>query len=307
LLDVTTANQTVVVGERGHVLVGDNNSLKQVQVPTTVNLNAVDGIGDTYLAAGHDASLLRSEDGGQTWELVFSDVELDRPFLDLIFLNETTAIAIGGYGLFMRSTDAGKTWETEQHVSLLSEDDIDYLKSIEDDPVFYQEELDFIFPHFNRLSQREGNLYLVGEAGLIAKSNDQGESWERFVIDYQGSFFDVQQLSNGSELAVGLRGNMFVQLDTGNWQRLPTCVTTSLNSIVNVDQRWYVVGNNGVVLQLDESLLNSDELASPNKEGCRRHVALTQLNTDISSTISNAFLFNNVLTAVSANGLQPVE
>jgi photosystem II stability/assembly factor-like uncharacterized protein len=306
LLDVTRANQTVVVGERGHILVGDENQLSQVVAPTTVTLTAVDGFNDVYLAVGHDATIVRSNDSGQTWNVVMSSVELDRPFLDVIFIDQNEAVAIGGYGLFYRSLDAGLTWKPEQYVALLSPDDKEYLASIADDPEFYQEELNYIFPHFNRLSKFEGNLYLAGEAGLIAKSEDRGRSWERFEIDYEGSFFDVQQLPNGSEIAVGLRGNMFVKQQE-QWQTISTCVTTSLNSVVYVGKDLYVVGNNGVVIRVDVDKINSDELQTENSEGCRPHVALTQINSDISSSISNAFSFGNVLTAVSANGLQPVE
>jgi hypothetical protein len=311
LLDVYGGNQTVVVGERGHVLVGDSSQLSQVEVPSTVTLTAVDGYGDTLLAVGHDATILRSANAGNTWEVVFSKVDLDRPFLDVMFVSETEAIAIGGYGLFYRTQDAGKTWEQEQQVSLLSDDDNEYLESIADDPEFYQEELNYIFPHFNRLSKRESDLYLVGEAGLIAKSNDKGQSWERFEVDYSGSFFDVQQLPNGMEIAAGLRGNMYVKNSDEQWLKINTCVTTSLNSIVAIDDDVFIVGNNGVVLQLDPSkIATGDEpqsLQAANSEGCRTHLALRKIATDISSSISNAFLFGDVLTAVSANGLQPVE
>lgn len=307
LLDVAIAEQTVVVGERGHILVGDAGSLQQVAVPSTVTLTAVDGIGNNFLAVGHDATILRSTDGGKQWEVVYSAVDLDRPFLDVIFLNMNEALAVGGYGLFYRSIDAGQTWQQEHYLELLSEDDMEYLKSIEDDPEFYQEELDFIFPHFNRLSLRDSNLYIVGEAGLIAKSSDKGRSWQRYEVDYQGSFFDVKQLDNDSELAVGLRGNMFIQQPGDEWRRLSTCITTSLNSIVSAEQNLYAVGNNGVVLQVDIEKLDSDALQSANSEGCQRHVSLTQVDTDISSTISNAFFSGNVLTALSATGLQLVE
>lgn len=307
LLDLSVADQVVVVGERGHVLVGDANSLTQVEVPSTVTLTAVDGFNSTYLAVGHDATILRSTNGGRDWEVVFSSVELDRPFLDVLFLDENEAIAVGGYGLFYRSKDAGETWTQEQYVSLLSEDDIDYLNSIEDDPQFYQEELNFIFPHFNRLSQHDGSVYLAGEAGLIAKSVDKGNSWERYEIDYFGSFFDVQLLPSGHELAVGLRGNMFIQVDQEQWQAVQTCITTSLNSIVQAGENVYVVGNNGIVLAVDVDKISGDQSKAANAEGCRQHAALTQVESDISSTISNAFMLDNTLTAVSVNGLQPVE
>jgi len=184
LLDVALGEKAVIVGERGHILVADatdvtlpdasslGDALKQVSVPSKATLTGVDSVGNTVLAVGHDATILRSSDGGLSWELVLSAPELDRPFLDVLFISEAEAIAVGAYGLFYRSMDAGLTWQQEQHVSLLSPDDIEYLESIADDEEFYQEELNFIFPHFNRLSKSNGRLYLAGEAGLLASSND---------------------------------------------------------------------------------------------------------------------------------------
>jgi photosystem II stability/assembly factor-like uncharacterized protein len=307
LLDVTQSNITVVVGERGHILVGDAQTLSQAQVPTTVTLTAVDGIGSTYIAVGHDATILRSTDSGESWNVVFSDIELDRPFLDVLFVNESEVLAVGGYGLFFRSSDAGQTWTAEQHVSLLSPDDIDYLDSIKDDEDFYNEELNFIFPHFNRLSQKGGNLYIAGEAGLVAKSQDKGKSWKRFELDYFGSFFDTLELDTGSLLAVGLRGNMFVLNDEQESIALASCATTSLNAIVNVNDLLLVLGNNGVVLSVDKALLNSENVKVPNDENCSIHASLTQIETDISSAITGAFMQNETLTAVSANGLQSIK
>jgi photosystem II stability/assembly factor-like uncharacterized protein len=308
LLDVIQSDITMVVGERGHILVGDAQGLTQAEVPTTVTLTAVDGMGSTYIAVGHDASILRTTDGGKSWTLVFSDIDIDRPFLDVIFIDEQEVVAVGGYGLFYRSKDAGVTWSSEQHVSLLSPSDIEYLESIKDDEAFYQEELNFIFPHFNRLSRGNNALYIAGEAGLVAKSNDRGLSWQRYEIDYFGSFFDTLELSTGALLAVGLRGNMFLLADDEEESHsLPTCATTSLNTIVNVDGRLFVLGNNGVVFSVDPSLLTSNELQPPNSEGCASHVSLRRIETDISSAISGAFMLNGNLTAVSANGLQSIE
>jgi photosystem II stability/assembly factor-like uncharacterized protein len=307
LLDAYQGEVTVVVGERGHILVGDNQSVSQAIVPTTVTLTAVDGLNETFVAVGHDASILRSSDSGNTWELVYSNVELDRPFLDVMFIDEQEVIAVGGYGLFYRSVDAGLTWTQEQYVSLLSPDDIDYLESIKDDEAFYQEELDFIFPHFNRLSMQGDNLYLAGEAGLVARSTDKGNSWERYEIDYYGSFFDTKELLSGELIAIGLRGNMFVLSESSDWVTLNTCATTSLNAIVAINDQFLVLGNNGVVFSLDPSSINSEQMKAADADGCRLHSSLTRIDTDISSAITGAVMLNNVLTAVSADGLQSIE
>ncbi len=53
-------------------------------------------------AVGHDAVILRTRDGGATWELVHQDPEQERPFLDVCFADADHGFAIGAYGLFAR-------------------------------------------------------------------------------------------------------------------------------------------------------------------------------------------------------------
>ena len=74
LLDGAVAgSRVVVVGERGHILVstdrGDN--WKQAQTPTRALLTAVHMHDErTGWAVGHDAVILRTDDGGDTWRLL---------------------------------------------------------------------------------------------------------------------------------------------------------------------------------------------------------------------------------------------
>jgi photosystem II stability/assembly factor-like uncharacterized protein len=301
LLDISKGNTLIVVGERGHILVGDE--LNQVSVPTKATLTAVTSIDDAVWAVGHDASILKSDDAGQSWKILQQAPELDRPLMDVHFFDAQEGIAVGAYGLFYRSEDGGDTWTQERHPSVLSVDDKEYLESIKDDQEFYIEELYFISPHFNRLYNTGNILYVAGEAGLIASSTDQGRNWERLDISYQGSFFDVAQLSSGDVFAVGLRGNMFL-LNNGQWKPIQSCVTTSLNSIIVNEDTVYVAGNNGVVLSIDTQLLNSDKPQTQNSEGCARHGAVKQLDTDFSDAISDARLVGKSLLMVTSGGLQ---
>ena len=308
LLDLHKSENTIVVGERGHVLLqGENANFQQVVTPTKTTLTAVTQIGDKVWAVGHDATVIHSADAGQTWEVQLSLPDLDRPFLDVAFFDASQGIAVGAYGLFYRTNNGGKTWEKELHASVLAQEDIEYLETIKDDPAFYEEELSFILPHFNRLFIDQDRLLMAGEAGMLAVSNDKGSSWERFDIDYQGSFFDVSTLANDLTLAVGLRGNAFVKMQgTRDWQRIETCVTTSLNSIIE-DQHLVVVGNNGVVLKLDPKKLASSELQQPDSEGCKKHIAVSSTQSGLSDAIMNGELNKNVLTAVTASGIKQIE
>ena len=270
LLDVDAGNFVVIVGERGHILISeDGKSFKQVEVPSQSTLTATTIVGDNIWAVGHDAVILHSPDKGETWQVQNFQPELQRPFLDVLFFTAEHGIAIGAYGLFYRTTDGGKNWAAERHASLLDPYDLEYLESVrEESEAFYQQELESILPHLNRVTGSASTLYLAGEAGLLASSTDKGKTWQRYTVDYTGSFFDIKPLDETTVLAVGLRGNVFVSRDnqaswfsseevsligtTGYENTWETSVGTSGGD--NVD--WYLSGLvNSEILDLDYGTL----------------------------------------------------
>ena len=112
----------MVVGERGHVLVSTDGgeSWKQARVPVRALLTAVHMHDErTGWAVGHDAVILRTDDGGETWRLVHQAPEEELPLLDVWFRDERTGFAIGAYGYFLVTRDGGDTWASRT----ISEDD----------------------------------------------------------------------------------------------------------------------------------------------------------------------------------------
>lgn len=312
LLDTAEGDYTLIVGTRGHILraelaeSADNiKDFTQIISPTKTTLTSVFTLGEQAWAVGHDATIIRSTDSGKSWELIQTYPELDRPLLDVFFFNPDEGVAVGAYGLFYRSLDGGKTWSQETHPSVLSEDDKDYLDSIKDDEAFYLEELSYISPHFNKLHYDKNMLYLAGEAGLVATSDDKGRNWTRLELDYFGSFFAVNVLPNELPIAAGLRGNMFVQRE-GGWEKVNTCITTSLNSIKVVDSQVFVFGNNGVILEIDTTQLDSGQLKAPNNEGCRQSRAINQLKTNFSDPITDGLIIKDTLLTVTTSGIKTV-
>lgn len=256
LFDITNVNNEfmIAVGERGHILRAVNlKTWQQIHVPSQSTLTAVTFVNSLLgWAVGHDGIILHSSDGGLSWKTQQFLPHIQKPLLDVAFINEKEGIALGAYGLFFRTQDGGQTWQQEFHTSLLSQDDLDYLEELkqEDEQVFLEERAS-ILPHFNRVFLDGRTTYLVGEVGLIAKSNDFGRTWQRFDDIYHGSFFDVARTKLGNLLAVGLRGNSFRSLTNGTpWQKSETSVTTLLNSIVLAsDNQLFILGNNGVLLE----------------------------------------------------------
>ena len=177
---------------------------------------------------------------------------MEKPLLDVLFLDKNNGIAVGAYGLFYRTSDGGQHWDIEYHNEFLYPDDQAYLAELKlQDEEAYLDEQSSILPHFNRVVADGRTLYLAGEIGLLAKSNDFGVSWQKLENIYPGSFYDINRTQDGNLLVVGLRGHIFRSLRNGTpWQASESQVTALLSAIVlSDDQRVFVLGNNGVLLE----------------------------------------------------------
>ncbi|MCW8834288.1 MAG: YCF48-related protein [Colwellia sp.] len=263
LLDITSIGQEklIAVGERGHILLStDGQTWQQASVPVQTTLTSVFFFNEQLgWAVGHDGIILHSQDAGQTWQIQQFKPELEKPLLDIVFKSPLEGVAIGAYGMFFRTIDGGQTWQNEFHDEFLLPDDADYLAELkQEDEEAYLDEASSILPHFNRLVVDGRTLYLVGEIGLIAKSNDFGISWQPFDEIYQGSFFDLARTQKGNLLVVGLRGHVFRSLQNGTpWQQIPTDTTALINDIVLADNnRIFLLANNGTLLESVDDGLN---------------------------------------------------
>ncbi len=285
LNDADRAGERIVAaGERGHIIFSDDNgdSWTQGEVPVSVTLTGVDFGSETHgWAVGHSGVVLHSQDAGETWDLqltglgaaelaietrqdqieamearieqapeeevgdleweledlVFSlenmqsDLEIGpvNPFLDVWFENESHGFVVGAYGMILRTTDGGQSWKDKGP-------QLDNPRSF----------------HLNSITQITGGaLVIVGEAGQIFVSVDNGETWERRESPYEGSLFGVLGTGSVNEvLAFGLRGNTFKSTDLGkNWKVVPNEGGTTLNDgAVADDGRIILVGNSGAVL-----------------------------------------------------------
>lgn len=256
LLDIVSIGdkKLIAVGERGHILLStDGVDWHQVQVPTQATLTSIFFIDNSVgWAVGHDATILKTTNGGNNWHIQNHQPELQKPLLDVVFKDKFHGISVGAYGLVLRTIDGGKTWLSEFHEEFLTEDDKAYLDELKaSDEEAYFDETDSILPHFNRVVSDGRTTYLVGEIGLIAKSYDLGLTWQVFDDIYRGSFFDLTRTQEGNLLVAGLRGNVFRSLKNGTpWSLRNTNTTALLNSIVLSDEgRVFILGNNGVILE----------------------------------------------------------
>lgn len=249
LLDavVTAGGRICAVGERGHVLISsdEGRSWRQVPVPTRATLTGVT-FHDRSLgwAVGHDAVILRTRDGGETWEQVYADPEDHRPLFDVWFRDGRNGFAIGAYGLCLRTRDGGSTWQPV--------------------PVSPDEW------HLHQLARSSaGRLYIAAEAGQIYRSDDGGESWTTLPSPYDGSFFGVLPLTENGVMVFGLRGHVFRSEDAGaTWQPLTTgTVATLADGLRLEDGRILLAGLAGTVLIAEPGAGAFERVPGPGRRG----------------------------------------
>lgn len=255
LLDVTQSNKTLIaVGERGHLLRSDNGAdWQQLQSPVNTTLTSVAAESNNIWAVGHDATILYSADNGDSWSVQYSDTTIDKPLLDVEFFDPQNGIAIGAYGLFLRTNDGGQSWTQEIHTELLFEEDLEYLEELKEDSVEdYELELESILPHFNQVVRSGNTLLMVGEMGLVASSSDFGSTWSKLNVNYEGSFFSVAEF-NGDIYLGGLRGTIFrKRFSESAFEKIDLQGKASFNAIFSQNDRVFLVGNNGMVVSIDD-------------------------------------------------------
>jgi photosystem II stability/assembly factor-like uncharacterized protein len=290
LTDIALAGDTLVaVGERGLIIRSKDNgeTWQQANVPISATLTAVHFPSDDLgWAVGHAGTILHTSDGGSNWSLQFDgnsanqqwlavvenkyaeleaqveemrqsgdpdglleDLEYDLedaafdledaqialdsgpidPFLDVLFTSSSKGWAVGAYGMVYYTDNAGADWQlAAERVS---------------NPDRY---------HFYAAAQdKNGNLYLSGEAGLLYHSHDDGESWVRNDI-YIGSLFGLISVDN-RVVTFGLRGNIFESVDGGvSWTPVNNPTNFSLYGGTALKSGWLkLAGTGGGILTID--------------------------------------------------------
>ncbi len=192
LLDVARAGpRLVAVGDRGHVLLSDDEgaSWRQVIVPTRAMLTGVSFGDDKHgWAVGHDGVILATADAGQTWSSQNAAVDIETVFLDVFFRDALHGLVVGAYGKCLLTVDGGKSWQPAAPVP----DDV----------------------HVNQVAAGD-MLYLAGEAGTLLISADAAKPWKKCTVPYEGSLFGVVPLDSRNLLVYGLRGRVFASQDAG--------------------------------------------------------------------------------------------
>ena len=169
------------------------------------------------------STLVRSNDGGASWDLVKNceKYKLSR----VVAISKNTLVAVGDGGVIMRSTDGGVNWS---------------LKWSGTRNVL----LDLIV-------DSRGILVAVGEGGAIVRSTNAGAKWVVTNSETKNDLYRVIVGSNGTLVAVGKQGVIVHSIDEGaTWIKENSGTKRNLKGIaIGQSGILIAVGDVGTVVQ----------------------------------------------------------
>ena len=274
LLDIVrSADHYVAVGARGDVLLsGDGRDWRQVEVPTRTTFTAAAVVDNQVWAVGHAGVIAHSDDGGEHWQIqrkdpwhsaakgndAAKDPRQGAPLLGVLFTDAKRGYAIGAYSLGLRTSDGGATW-TPMTIAAPAKVDADSAaaqtaSAASSDGVLDESEMTLgqeANPYLNSITRTgSGALFIVGERGSAFRSRDQGTTWQRLKLPYDGSMFGVLGYAGDRIITFGLRGHVYESTDLGDhWTQLQTGTELSFMGGASLPHDGVViVGANGIVL-----------------------------------------------------------
>ncbi len=194
---------------------------------------------------GIDGTILRTEDGGTTWEDVSLNCMEILPeelmmngifsinFYDVFFLNETSCWIVGDSGTILHSEDGGKEWRLE-NIGLLP-------------------------PLFSIAFKNENEGWAVGQNGFSLKTDDGGKSWGKVVIEKESSFYSIRIHENYGVI-VGDQATIIGTTDGGNtWARVKTGLKPPYPWLTDT---WIFPSDSAKILSVGKGIILTTSLVS---------------------------------------------
>ncbi len=258
-------------GIRGHILYSedDGDTWQLAKVPVRAAITDITfATPDIGWAVGHHGVILKTTDGGKTWEKQYdghrygpeglefysekyqqdpenetlailvdemdfaSTQGADKPFFAVKAHDENAVHAFGAYGMFMATYDGGKTW-------------VPHAESVDN----------FAFNHlFDYAEIDPQTFFICGEVGVSLLASTVTNTTVAVNSPWEGSFFTCEAAGNGSVFMGGLRGQAYLTDDQGaTWHAVEKPETGSI-----VDALLLSDGRLLIAVQSGQLLISSD-------------------------------------------------
>ena len=191
----------IAVGQEGTVLVmnGDGKWAKAVSGTDNRLFGVSVNNGGQAAAVGAFGTVIKSDDGGQTWASIAPDwnsynKDGEQPHLYDVNVDEKGVVTlVGEFGLILRSADGGKSWQTLH----------------KGDASLFALEL-----------PAEGTAYAAGQNGALLRSTDHGATWSDVDTGTKAILLGIHSSTDGKVVVTGLHDMLLSGDDGKSWQHL---------------------------------------------------------------------------------------
>jgi len=186
LNDVHTFNDNtaIVIGSGGAVYKTMDRGATWAKMPsgTTKSLRAIFLVGDKGWIVGDDRTILRTEDGGDSWSALQTDLPSYTTLYDVHFTDASTGWVITDSKIY-KTTDGGNMW-----VEKFAEPDVTYW-----------------FESISFATSTTG--VAVGTWGRTYRTTDGGETWQKIEAGSASWMYDIQFYDATHGCTAGLRAS----------------------------------------------------------------------------------------------------
>ena len=209
------------------IVIGQQTSWQWVSpLPQGNILNGIWAIDqNTIFAVGDFSTILKSTNGGLTWQVTPNATGAEEPLFAVHFISSTMGWAVGEYGRVLKTTDGGATW--------------------------FRQENDIIGDLYALFFYTPTTGWVVGSQGHAYKTTDGGTTWFSLPTGTTAALYNVQFLSSTNGWIVGTNGTILGTTDGGlTWSKKTTPTMLSLYSVQFTSSTvGYVAGAFGTILK----------------------------------------------------------
>ncbi len=169
-----------------------------------------------------DSLLMRTEDGGDTWQRITVTTKTELFHLD--FRGNSHGWIVGDGGVVLASTDEGKSWTKQVSGTSL--------------------------PLYNVDFRDDSEGYIVGKSGTILRTSNGGTTWEKAATNFRETLMRVDFADDKNGWIVGYGGDILRSNDKGKtWIRQESNTRERLYGLFMDKKFGWAVGANGVILR----------------------------------------------------------
>lgn len=168
-----------------------------------------------------DSLVMRTEDGGETWQRIV--VPSKKELFHLDFVGDSRCWIVGDDGLVLYSNNGGATFITQRSGVTMDLYNVDF--------------------------RDESEGYIVGSKGTILRTENGGANWEQVKTAFPMTFMRVDFADDKNGVIVGYNGMILRSIDKGKtWFQRSSPTKENLYGLFFTKKYGWAVGANGTII-----------------------------------------------------------